>query len=73
MMLLQDVISQLLVRDPAKRLGSRAGAEDIKAHPFFEGINWALIRHTTPPFVAKKLTSTGGSSPAHKNPDFKSF
>uniref|UniRef100_A0AAQ5XS89 non-specific serine/threonine protein kinase n=1 Tax=Amphiprion ocellaris TaxID=80972 RepID=A0AAQ5XS89_AMPOC len=32
----------LLVKDPHKRLGSGPrGAEDIKAHHFFKGLNWA--------------------------------
>jgi protein-serine/threonine kinase len=32
----QDLIAKLLVKDPAKRLGTRAGAEEIKTHPFFK-------------------------------------
>lgn len=50
----QDLISQLLDRDIKKRLGCVAGAEDIKIHPFFKEINWALLRNTTPPFVPKE-------------------
>ncbi|KAL3133891.1 hypothetical protein ABBQ32_008349 [Trebouxia sp. C0010 RCD-2024] len=69
----QDLISQLLIRDPAKRLGSKAGAEDIKAHPFFEHIKWALIRHTTPPFIPKRTNAAGASSPAQKNDNFSTF
>jgi hypothetical protein len=34
----------LLVKDPAKRLGAATGAEEIKAHPWFENVNWALLR-----------------------------
>ncbi|GLD47075.1 ribosomal protein S6 kinase alpha-4-like protein, partial [Lates japonicus] len=38
----QDLLRKLLVKDPHKRLGSGPrGAEDIKAHPFFKGLNWA--------------------------------
>ncbi len=48
------MISQLLERDIKKRLGCVAGAEDIKNHPFFKDINWALLRNTTPPFVPKE-------------------
>jgi len=29
----------LLIKDPTKRLGAK-GAEGIKRHPFFSGINW---------------------------------
>ena len=39
----QDLIRQLLERDPEKRLGAHAGAEEIKAHPFYEEINWVRI------------------------------
>ena len=38
----KSLIKALLHRDPAKRLGaSKKDAEDIKDHPFFNGINWA--------------------------------
>lgn len=36
-----DLITKLLVVKPQKRLGyGRKGAKNIKAHPFFKGINW---------------------------------
>lgn len=47
----KDLISQLLAKDPERRLGSTKGASAIKHHPFFQGVNWALLRCTTPPFV----------------------
>ncbi|KAG9155714.1 hypothetical protein Leryth_003980 [Lithospermum erythrorhizon] len=47
----KDLISQLLAKDPARRMGSTMGASAIKNHPFFQGVNWALLRCTTPPFV----------------------
>ncbi|KAE8693023.1 putative Serine/threonine protein kinase [Hibiscus syriacus] len=47
----KDLMSQLLVKDPARRLGSTMGASAIKHHPFFQGIKWALLRCTTPPYV----------------------
>ncbi|KAI3688120.1 hypothetical protein L1987_81828 [Smallanthus sonchifolius] len=47
----RDLISQLLVKDPDRRLGSMMGATAIKHHPFFQGVNWALLRCTSPPFV----------------------
>ncbi|XP_050214019.1 serine/threonine-protein kinase D6PKL2 [Mercurialis annua] len=47
----KDLISQLLVKDPARRLGSTMGASAIKHHPFFQGVNWALLRCTRPPYV----------------------
>ncbi|GLT82040.1 hypothetical protein SLE2022_004550 [Rubroshorea leprosula] len=47
----KDLISQLLVKDPARRLGSIMGASAIRHHPFFQGVNWALLRCTSPPYV----------------------
>lgn len=32
-------------------MGSRAGASDVKAHAFFRSLNFALLRHMTPPIV----------------------
>ncbi|KAG0559846.1 hypothetical protein KC19_10G133700 [Ceratodon purpureus] len=49
----RDLIRGLLVKEPAHRLASKRGAGEIKAHPFFEGVNWALIRCTTPPEVPR--------------------
>ncbi|XP_022942107.1 serine/threonine-protein kinase WAG1-like [Cucurbita moschata] len=47
----RDLIERLLVKDPARRLGSGKGATEIKRHPFFNGIKWALIRMYRPPEV----------------------
>ena len=50
----KDLISLLLVTNPKKRLGyGPEGSIKIKAHPYFEGINWddAWNRKLTPPFV----------------------
>jgi hypothetical protein len=33
----------------------QAGAEEIKKHPWFEGLNWALLRHREPPYVPRKV------------------
>ncbi|PIA39238.1 hypothetical protein AQUCO_02700429v1 [Aquilegia coerulea] len=48
---IKDLITQLLIKDPARRMGSTKGATAIKHHPFFQGVNWALLRCTTPPYV----------------------
>ncbi|CAK7328167.1 unnamed protein product [Dovyalis caffra] len=45
----KQLMYRLLHRDPRNRLGSREGANDIKRHPFFKGVNWALIRCMNPP------------------------
>ncbi|KAK7412558.1 hypothetical protein VNO78_04022 [Psophocarpus tetragonolobus] len=47
----RDLISGLLNKDPNRRLGSKRGAADVKKHPFFGGLNLALIRMVTPPEV----------------------
>lgn len=47
----RDLIARLLSKDPAARLGSRRGAADVKAHPFFRGLNLALLRSSRPPVV----------------------
>lgn len=47
----RDLIERLLVKDPARRLGSGKGATEIKRHPFFDGIKWPLIRTYRAPEV----------------------
>ncbi|KAK8641540.1 hypothetical protein V6N13_010937 [Hibiscus sabdariffa] len=45
----KQLMYRLLDRDPKSRLGSREGASEIKRHPFFKGVNWALVRCMDPP------------------------
>ncbi|GLT76259.1 hypothetical protein SLA2020_479290 [Shorea laevis] len=47
----RDLISGLLNKDPNSRLGCKRGAADVKTHPFFKGLNFALIRSLTPPEI----------------------
>ncbi|KAJ6851444.1 serine/threonine-protein kinase D6PKL2-like [Iris pallida] len=47
----RDLVRGLLVKEPQHRLGVKRGATEIKQHPFFDGVNWALIRCGTPPEV----------------------
>lgn len=54
----KDLIRGLLVKDPQKRLGFKRGATEIKQHPFFESVNWALIRGSTPPEIPKPTDLT---------------
>jgi len=49
--LCKSLIRKLLIKDENRRLGARAGASDIKSHPFFRTTQWALIRHMKPPIV----------------------
>ncbi|KAI5071275.1 hypothetical protein GOP47_0013526 [Adiantum capillus-veneris] len=53
----KSLIEGLLEKDPRKRLGSFKGAGEIKQHPFFRGVNWALIRSTQPPEVPNSFTA----------------
>nr|AML79505.1 putative LOV domain-containing protein [Phacelia campanularia] len=46
---MKQLIYRLLHRDPKNRLGSREGANEVKNHPVFRGINWALVRCANPP------------------------
>ncbi|CAK8533764.1 unnamed protein product [Lathyrus sativus] len=59
----RDLIRGLLVKEPQHRLAYRRGATEIKQHPFFHNVNWALIRCANPPEVPRdtmtmKPTST---------------
>jgi len=51
----RDLIRGLLVKEPQHRLAYKRGATEIKQHPFFEGVNWALIRCATPPEIPKPI------------------
>ncbi|POO04150.1 Protein kinase [Trema orientale] len=59
----RDLISGLLDKDPARRLGSKRGAAEVRKHPFFKGLNLALIRSSPPPEVpglrSQKTTPLG--------------
>ncbi|GJU84773.1 serine/threonine-protein kinase D6PK-like protein [Tanacetum coccineum] len=74
----RDLIKGLLVKEPENRLGSQKGAAEIKQHPFFSGINWALIRCAIPPEVpvvsmekATKCVDYNGVAARH--PEFELF
>eukprot|EP00186_Timspurckia_oligopyrenoides_P001223 CAMPEP_0182446486 /NCGR_PEP_ID=MMETSP1172-20130603/4232_1 /TAXON_ID=708627 /ORGANISM="Timspurckia oligopyrenoides, Strain CCMP3278" /LENGTH=549 /DNA_ID=CAMNT_0024642423 /DNA_START=59 /DNA_END=1708 /DNA_ORIENTATION=+ len=47
----KDLIKRLLTRDPAKRLGAEEGANEVKNHKWFNGINFALIRNMEAPIA----------------------
>ncbi|KAI1983503.1 serine/threonine protein kinase, AGC [Ophidiomyces ophidiicola] len=49
--LCKSIIRKLLIKDETRRLGARAGASDVKTHPFFRTTQWALIRHMKPPMI----------------------
>ena len=49
---LRDLLRRLLQRDPSQRLGTRGGAEEVKNHPFFKSVDWALLRWAEAPLAA---------------------
>ncbi|XP_052179701.1 protein kinase PINOID [Diospyros lotus] len=63
----RDLISGLLTKDPAGRIGARRGSAEVKTHPFFKGLNFALVRSLTPPEIPglrrqKTTTSRQGTN-----------
>lgn len=65
----RNLISGLLNKDPNRRLGSKRGAADVKTHPFFKSLNFALIRSVAPPAVpgiSRQKTTKKSSSAVEK-------
>ncbi|KAF5733558.1 AGC kinase 1.5 [Tripterygium wilfordii] len=66
----RDLIRGLLVKEPHKRIAYKRGATEIKQHPFFEGVNWALVRSAMPPHIPEPVDFSQfprkESSPAEK-------
>nr|AML78047.1 putative LOV domain-containing protein [Cercidiphyllum japonicum] len=54
----KQLMYRLLHRDPKNRLASREGAYEVKHHPFFRGVNWALVRSVKPPQLDAPLFGT---------------
>jgi serine/threonine-protein kinase RIM15 len=48
----RDLIDKLLCPDVPSRIGSN-GVQEIKSHPFFNGIQWDTLLQQKPPFVPK--------------------
>ncbi|WVF70959.1 hypothetical protein IAT40_005755 [Kwoniella sp. CBS 6097] len=46
----RDLMDKLMCSDPQKRLGAR-GADEVKRHPFFDGIDWNTIATAEASFV----------------------
>lgn len=47
----KDMIRKLLIKNEAKRLGSKSGAADLKKHPFFKRVKWSFLRNQEPPLI----------------------
>jgi len=65
----RDLIRGLLVKEPQNRLAYKRGATEIKQHPFFEGVNWALIRCASPPEIPKPVEIEQIPSPVASTSD----
>ncbi|KAF3779050.1 Serine/threonine-protein kinase [Nymphaea thermarum] len=63
----REFIAALLVKEPEKRLGSTLGAAAVKRHPFFDGVNWALLRCATPPYVPPPPSASRAADNAAKD------
>ncbi|KAI9761234.1 MAG: serine/threonine protein kinase, AGC [Chaenotheca gracillima] len=63
--LCKSLVRKLLIKDEMRRLGSRAGASDVKTHPFFRQTQWALLRHMKPPMVPHQ--GRGTDTPNFRN------
>ena len=52
----QKFLRDLLKKDPEKRLGSKRDVEEIKEHPYMEGVNWDKVykREYIPPPIIQK-------------------
>lgn len=53
----ESLIRSLLTSSD-KRLGRHGGADEIKQHPFFRGVDWELIRRVDAPFIPKLRSIT---------------
>nr|AML77822.1 putative LOV domain-containing protein [Boerhavia coccinea] len=67
---MKQLIYQLLQKDPRSRLGASEGANEIKRHPVFKGINWALVRCMKPPELdAPAFSAEAGKAEKMEDPD----
>ena len=64
----RDLIQSLLTADRSRRLGNlRGGAQDVKNHPWFAGVDWARLgTRSIPPPIIPIHTSAGSTSNFHK-------
>lgn len=65
----KQLIYQLLQKDPKYRLGAREGANEIKRHPFFQGVDWALVRCMKPPELEVPFSTDPGKEANIMDPE----
>lgn len=54
---LRDLLEQLLIKNPTERLGAN-GAQEIKSHPFFAGVDWESVYRRELHMEAPELSSS---------------
>jgi len=63
-----DLVSRLLVHDPNERLGANNTIDELKRHPFFDGVEWNELWNQPAP----KLTPYLPPTPAHNTEPLRS-
>lgn len=61
----QDLLTRLLEKSPAKRIGcGKEGPDELKRHPFFKNINWEklLAKEIEPPYVPEVMSDRDTSN-----------
>lgn len=62
-----DLLSNLLQKNPLKRLGARKGIEEIVQHPFFSKVNWSKVRnYEIKPPINTNILKDGENYPFHR-------
>lgn len=74
---LEDLIARLLEKDPARRLGA-GGDGEVRAHPFFKGVQWDLVTAVSrPPYLfeddTEAVTGLGGDRTAVGTFDIRDY
>jgi len=54
-----SIVGQLLMKNPAQRLGSNGSVDAVWQHPFFKGIDWQALqeKQVNPPEKEKVVKS----------------
>ncbi|KAI9251731.1 kinase-like domain-containing protein [Sporodiniella umbellata] len=67
----KDFVQKLLISDPSKRLGAEGGIDSIKAHSFFDGIDWDTIFESNAPAIKERLAEDLRRNPPPPQFDFE--
>ena len=61
----KSMISRLLEKDPKERLGFKNGATELKAHDWFDGFDFALVRVSF--FFLSKIQNTNSTKTEYES------